>query len=255
MNAPPPPQTIKLNKIKKLNDFFFPSSTADFFFEFSDSKKIHVHKKLLSDLSPVFAAMFSGDWLEKTHTTITDASYDSFKQFIRMSYEGKITISSNTVYEIVNLSTKYFMATRALWAGCESYLIQCLNIENVIEHLDFAILHSLEDLKDACVQFIIGDFVKFMDATSSFNFGHASLANIMAKLSDRKQSKHLERVHCFCIQWASYHCRQKGVDASNIDNIREQLGNVYFFICRWARDHTEFAKCHIKNGSFEEARE
>lgn len=242
MKAPPSTQALSLNTFNKIIELKYPSNTSDFLFEFSDSKMIHVHKELLSLLSPAFRAMFTGYWLESTHTKITDASYDSFKQFIRYFYEGKIDLCSNNVHEIVNLVTKYIIDDAILLTGCESYMIQCITIENVIDYLNRAIMYNLHSLKGECIQYIIGNFIKFIDTTSSASIGHASLVAIVEELPIRIMKVHRERIYDFCIQWARNRCRANDVAASKMENVRERLDSVFDLICRTENDRNEFTK-------------
>lgn len=70
----------------------FSIDTADVRFAFPSDEdsgiepnpqQIAAHKTLLSALSPVFAAMFSGNWKESPSIDILDSSFDAFKAFLQ----------------------------------------------------------------------------------------------------------------------------------------------------------------------------
>lgn len=79
----PPDYTYKntLERISKLvhND---KDKNVTFVFEGSD-KKVNAHKLLLTAVSPVFEAMFSGSFAEKDEVKITDITPEIFQLMIR----------------------------------------------------------------------------------------------------------------------------------------------------------------------------
>ena len=77
--------------------------------------QLHVHKSILSLQSPVFRAMFNGQFKEATaeQVVLTGKTHKYVLQFLRLLYpanmikNGKVVISDENVFEILTLADEY----------------------------------------------------------------------------------------------------------------------------------------------------
>lgn len=204
----------------------------------------------------MFEAMCTGNWLETTHAQVTDVEYASFQEFIRYFYAGKMQLSERNVHEIVYLLKKYIIDDFVLLIECERFMIDCLTVAGVIKNLTWAILYDLHQLRGKCAQLISGHVVEFIDASIMFlNFEQKLLSVIVKEIPIGVMKTHRERIHDFCIRWAIHHTLASDADPSCIENLRQQLGDVYNLICSTQNDCDEFINrfdviIHISEASF-----
>ncbi|CAB4007886.1 kelch 40a [Paramuricea clavata] len=108
--------------------------------------ELHVHKTILALQSPVFKAMFNGQFREATaeRVTLEGKTHKWVLQFLRLLYpanmirDGKVKISDENVFEILKLADEY---------QADNVVSQCLaevNLtnENVLRLLPYAVRHD-----------------------------------------------------------------------------------------------------------------
>lgn len=134
-------------------------------------QKIHAHKCILANRSPVFEAMFTHEmWETKNNRVeISDVSYDTMCHTILFMYRGillpiygepknksymNIMIAADK-YQIVNLKKE-----------CEQKLSDLLEIGNIFEYLNFSDVHNASYLKEKAIEFIVDNGKEIVELPS-----------------------------------------------------------------------------------------
>jgi speckle-type POZ protein len=134
-------------------------SLADIQFVFKDVE-VPAHSAIIAASSPIFAAMFeTGKFKEgQTRTVnIKDIDIQVFRKLLQFLYTGSSGSSKNDSSD--ELQALYLAADKyqvdALKEICEECLIHQLDIENVLDHLEWADLYGAEKLKEAVVTYMV----------------------------------------------------------------------------------------------------
>lgn len=117
-------------------------------------KEYKAHKSVLIARSSVFAATFKHDTLEKQTgaITITDCDPDSFQEFLKYLYCGKLEdLSVHNALNLYYTSDKYNVEEMKVF--CVEYLMECLKVENVCEIVVFADKYDEKDLFSKAQEF------------------------------------------------------------------------------------------------------
>lgn len=160
-------ESIQMVSIRqKLQEVVFRKmSDVEFYFEHeSGDVRIPAIKSILSTSSPVFNAMFNGDLKEKGDVKITDASSDTFDEFLQFFYGQKMELTMQNIGDILNLANKYDVAE--LLSICVEFLKKNLKMDNILLGLHWAIKFHLNDLKLFCeseIQKNIAEVLKMFD--------------------------------------------------------------------------------------------
>lgn len=135
-----------------------------------------VHKTMICSHSPVFAAMFEHDTLEKAKSRIyiDDISADTLKEMISFIYFGSTSqMSHELAMDLYAAADKYAMTD--LKRRCSNFLTKNLTKELVLDVLIMADRHADQDLKTTSIQFLVneasdiiemGDFLEFLETES-----------------------------------------------------------------------------------------
>ena len=132
------------------NSFTKPWNGSDVILVVQDIQ-LHVHKSILSLQSPVFRAMFNGQFKEATaeQVVLTGKTHKWILQFLRLLYpanmikNGKVVISDENVFEILKLADEY---------QASNVISQCLaeitlTKGNVMQLLPYAIRYDESAVK------------------------------------------------------------------------------------------------------------
>lgn len=216
----------------------FTVDTADIEFQFPKeaTNQIRAHKKFLAAISPVFQAMFAGNWLEKDVVKIEDIEFDVFNDFISVLYGGKIEIDPNNIFDLLNLVKKYQIDQ--LVPNLTQFMEQHLNVENAAEYMYIAIKYDLEKLRDDCNKFI-SECTEEVVRSDAFIRCDANTLRAILELDAVSCSE--ADIFDGCIEWAKYKCRENGID-ENDQNVREQLGDCFTLIRFKEMENCEFVK-------------
>ncbi len=123
-------------------------------FEFFQRKFLVILDSYFSGRSKTFNAMFKHDFRENHDKTvkIDDVDYDAFYELLRFIYCGRALNLEQVALSLLPAADKYGIL--ALKAQCENHLNSNIYIENVLEVLVIADLHSCEKLKRKSIVFI-----------------------------------------------------------------------------------------------------
>lgn len=117
-------------------------------------KEFHAHKAILSVRSPVFDAMFSQEFREKTENKveIPDISVEVFELLLRGIYTGRLSSLEKHAEELLAATNKYQVDD--LKTQCTQCLISRITSKSVISLLLLADMHHSTELKSECIKYI-----------------------------------------------------------------------------------------------------
>jgi len=120
------------------------------------SYRIPVHKLILQVRSPVFKAMLSSTMKESTSNEIiiSDFDHNVVKEFMRFLYMDKCdaTVLDKHANSLLAMAHKY--EVKRLFRICESYIIDTLNVDNVVDFLQLGDLYGAMELKREALKLI-----------------------------------------------------------------------------------------------------
>lgn len=131
---------------------------SDFTIVVGDSK-IPVHKNILSAHSPIFEAMFNHNNTKEAQEhkmEVTDVFPNVMKNFLLFIYTGQKPKKVCFSTELLAVANKYQVDD--LKSFCEDCLSENISVENAVNYLQIADLHSANTLKARCLTFITSNF-------------------------------------------------------------------------------------------------
>lgn len=151
---------------------------SDICFVCSDGE-VPAHKAVLAASVPYFAAAFQGPWRESGENGRwnTTNSCSIVKAVLRFVYTGELddNLLENDTTTLLSVAAEYQM--ESLQDVCVRKCIEQLKESNVKSTLELAALHSLDELKRSCF-----DFIKENSATILTDTAFISLATENAQL-------------------------------------------------------------------------
>jgi hypothetical protein len=143
------------NALKQLTELYVQQNNCDVQFNLQDDQHIGGHSHILGARSPVFAAMFQHEMKEtKTgQVSIQDIQPDIFKQLLHYIYSGRLSIllTETTAQRLFEAADKYDIGD--LKKECVDFLLLCIRVDNVINLMAWANIHSVEELKEETLEF------------------------------------------------------------------------------------------------------
>lgn len=198
--------------------FVFPSV-------FDESGKIPAHKCILAATSPAFDAMFYGAHRQQGDITITDATPDAFKEFLQFFYRSQVILTTENVPEVMNLGKQYLVDD--CLSACADLCEQTLTLDNMCRGYELAILFEVDDLKKFCENTISEKAAEIFQTDGFLQCGPNLLRHILL-LDSLKCDEAI--IFDGCIAWAKAACIRKQVDDRDMQNIRSQLGELFYDI-------------------------
>lgn len=153
-------------------------------------KEFQAHRSILGARSPVFAAMFEHDTLEKeqNRVVIEDIDSDVMHQLLRYVYTGDTEqLTPSIAVSLLAAADKY--ALPKLKKKCSNYLCSNLTTDMALGVLTVANMHQDDNLKDASIQAILDNAVQVMKTDDWLTFlkEYSELANsIILRLAMKK---------------------------------------------------------------------
>lgn len=118
---------------------------------------IGAHRAVLAANSPVFDAMFSGNYKEKETSVvnISDMSIGACKAMLNFIYGKREKNNEFQAHrmELISAADKYDIAE--LKKACEASLCQDINPKNVFKSIKCASMYNLRDLKSTCLFYLV----------------------------------------------------------------------------------------------------
>ncbi|XP_057324126.1 speckle-type POZ protein-like [Microplitis mediator] len=130
-------------------------------------KEFQAHKIILSARSPVLAAMFAHDMVEKksNQVSIPDITPETFENLLHYIYTDEVTDLDAVAGDLLEAADKYQLPS--LKEKCEESLSRSLNCENAGEIMVLADRHNAKKLLDYVIKFIA---INASDVTKSDGF-------------------------------------------------------------------------------------
>lgn len=237
--SPDSEETFKFEASTKVIENMFGPNSTDCCFRFSESgqiKKIKSHRKLLTSLSPVFAAMFNGSWDSGSDVIpITDSSHDDFATFLDYFYKSAVKLNERNVCGVLYLAHKYDIED--LVSSCSAFLINTICTDNVVEYYEVALRFDLHKLRDASRQLLSIQEDAILKSMAFIRCNRAALRHVLVCVAPGCKA---EDIFDACIEWAKNQCEVKNIDPTP-KNLRIELGDCYGFIDFKSMDIAEFA--------------
>ncbi|XP_031639027.1 uncharacterized protein LOC116351111 [Contarinia nasturtii] len=210
---------------------------ADVYFVFETSDKpaqsIPAHKTFLAAASDVFAAMFSGAWIEKNEVKITDVSVPVFKEFLQFFYFDRVTVTTENVAKVMKLGHMYDVAECLM--VCDKLLKRNLDENNAVECYELAMLLEQETLLESCEK-MIGYNAKAVFQSNDFLTCNAKTMSQIVKLNWLTCSE-IELFEA-CMAWIKAGSKQ---DVVTKQMVEDQLGDSFYDIRFGSMTFNEFA--------------
>ena len=136
-------------------------------------KKMTGHKLIIRGGSPVLAAMFEHDMIEKSSGAIeiNDIEPNVFRQLLHFLYTGNApNVEDDEMTEPLFIAAdKYQVDSLKDW--CSSVMSKKLTVENAVRLLALAHLHSADRLQEVCIEFIVKNKAVFWERDDFKTFG------------------------------------------------------------------------------------
>lgn len=144
------------NTLKQLTELHVRQNRCDVQFNLEGNQQIGGHTYILAArMSSVFSAMFQHDMQEsKTGIAdIQDVKANIFKQMLYYIYSGQIStpLTEESAQPLFAAADKY--AIEDLRKECVVFLLSSVRIDNAINLMVWAHLHSVDKLKKVCLTF------------------------------------------------------------------------------------------------------
>lgn len=199
---------------------------------------IPAHKILLAKGSPVFKAMFYGGFNEENSVSITETNHGEFTEFLQFFYLSEPTLTFDNVPKVMELLDRYLMSE--CLEMCETFLLHHIFTDSIKENLSkiedwnticfvhqLAFIYNLELLKCICLSITQ---TSPSDIFSTESFRQCS-HNFLKYLLDI-DSLAYDPMQMFdaCINWAKYQCDDSKLESSEVENLRNKLGDCLHHI-------------------------
>ncbi|XP_045032742.1 speckle-type POZ protein B-like [Daphnia magna] len=151
--------TGEMNAQMQIINLYVNQFNCDVTFQFDTAEKyesIGGHVAILSVRSSVFAAMFQSG-MQETNTRkvcIKDIKPDIFKQLLHYIYSGRTSskLSEENAQPLFIAADMYDVDD--LKYECVQFLLSCIKLENAINLMAWAHVHSIYSLKEATLTFM-----------------------------------------------------------------------------------------------------
>ncbi|XP_055306141.1 BTB/POZ domain-containing protein 3-like [Sitodiplosis mosellana] len=208
---------------------YMDTRTADVFFVFEfddeDTVKVPAHKNILSANSGAFDAMFYGPRKQEGDIPIVDSTPGAFKEFLQFFYLGTVKLTNENATHVMNLGKQYLVDECCMTIS--NFTEKTLTLDNMCVGYELAILFEQAQLMKFCEQKIGENPIGIFQSNSFLSCGSNLLARILQ----------LDTFNCDesvvfdgCMTWAKAACIKKGLDETNMQNLRDQLGDLFYEI-------------------------
>lgn len=224
--------------VTNLGKLYLDDETADVKFIFENGASVAAHKCLLAAGSPVYKQMFFGELKEGTEIRIVDVSIDVFIAFLQYFYMDVVTYNNTVIGEVMKLADKYDV--NGCMELCTRYLTLTLSTHNVCGCYELALLFNLTHLIGVCEEKICMETQKVLESNSFLSCSRHILGRIL--LMDGLSCDEI-RIFQATMMWAMESCKRAGIDESNVENLKQQLGNCFDLIRFPAMSAEDFYTC------------
>lgn len=177
--------------------------------------------------SPVFRTMFFGSMPEKPIVRITDATGDSFKEFLEFFYKDDINPTIENAADVIYLLNKYEL--NGLLDVYSNFLQRTLTTDQINNGLEVAIQFDLHKLQEFCGSQIV-ESVKQSNETEAFVCCSGNGLRTILELEELKQ--YGREMFLGCFQWARTALKRDNgtMNEPTLAEIRDQLDDYFDLI-------------------------
>lgn len=217
--------------------------SADIFFIFHSGceqfERVPAHKHILTTISSVFATMLANSVKEiKIHGTTASA----FKEFLQFFYLSSVKLTAKNDLEVLRLGYEYKI--NSCIDACMDLCKSTLTLYSMCWGYEIAMLLQLDRLKAFCEKQIAKNPIKIFHSMS-FLVGDMNLLRSILQMKSLECNE--SDVFDGCIAWAKAKCIQKDLDENNMQNVRAELGDLFYEIRFGGMSVEEFYACYCSH--------
>lgn len=190
-------------------------------------EKVPAHKSILAVISTVFDDLFYGATPATGNIiNVCDTTAEVFKEFLQFFYLSTVQLTAKNFFSVMQLVAKYGIEDCVLNA-CSELCEITITLDNICWGYELAILFEHLELQQFCQQFISENAQKIFQSNSFLHCESNVLHNIVEL--DALQCDELT-VFDGCLAWARNACHRERIDDTNMQNLRHQLGDIFYEI-------------------------
>ncbi|XP_055305833.1 uncharacterized protein LOC129570303 [Sitodiplosis mosellana] len=169
--------------------------------------------------------MFYGPAKQEGDIPIVDSTPEAFKEFLQFFYLGTVKLTADNVADVWNLGKQYMVDDCCM--ASSNFSEETLTLDNMCWGFELAILFEQDRLMKLCEQKISENPKEIFKSNGFLTCGSNVLARIL-----QLESLNCDESMVFdgCVAWAKAACIQKGLDETNMQNLRNQLGDLFYEI-------------------------
>lgn len=204
--------------------------TADVQFVFASCdngaiEKVPAHKAILSAISPVLDALLYGPFKQDGDIDIDGTTIQAFREFLQFFYIRNVKITTENAAAVMDLAKRYAVAD--CLNACADLQKATLTTDNMCWGYELAIQFEHQSLRQFCEQKICENSSKIFES-SSFLHCKSNLLRAILQLNGFQCDETV--IFDGCIEWAKQACIENQLDATDVRNIRQQLGDLFYEI-------------------------
>lgn len=217
--------------------------SADVFFIFhsgcEQSEIIPAHKYILTSMSSVFETILTESVNEiNMHSTNANA----FKEFLQFFYLSSVKLTAKNYLEVLRLGHEFKI--NSCIDACMDLCKSTLTLYTMCWGYEIATLLQLDRLKAFCEKQISENPIKIFHSMS-FLVGDTNLLRSILQLNTLECN--VSDVFDGCIAWAKAKCIQKDLDEDKMQNVRAELGDLFYEIRFGEMSVEEFYACYCSH--------
>lgn len=194
---------------------------------------------ILAALSPKYQAQFYGSHPDKGDVYVYDISAAAFNQFIKYLYLEEANFTLDNIEEILNIAKQCLV--EHVVTKCGVFLKEALKMDNLLWIYRLANVYDIEAVRDLCEDRIQTEPAYFFRSENFLKCDHDTLLRIL----------HFKSFNCRemviiegCISWGIAARHRKDLDAEDMKNVRNELGNAVFLLQFWLLTIKELVSFH-----------
>lgn len=157
---------------------------------------------MLASTSDYFKAMLSHDMLEtrQDSTDLKGITLKGFEPIVKYIYQGKLDICLENAHDIIAGVT--FLQIQSAIQLCIKFLKENMSFENAEELLRIGEIFCIPDLREYYRNYLLKNFLKFVDSESFLRIDADSLANYLSDDALETSSEAILFHHC--MRWYNH---------------------------------------------------
>lgn len=226
-------------RLQHFQSLYLSPNDADVWFVI-DSERIPSHKLILTAMSEYYKTMFYGSMPETGEINMNDAniSAESFKEFLKFIYMIKPHLTMDNIEGVINMAK--ISLSDDIFAECEKFLTNSISKETLFYGYQLALQYEINSLRELCEEEICVHIDGALKSKYFLQFPYEFLQVIL-----KSDSLACEERDVFgaCMAWAKLACRRNSLDPTNVEHLRNQLGDSLHQIRFTSMTNNDVAAC------------